>query len=68
MMALTIFNTAPYFASKVVSQRVRFNSIGTYLLPQIVDDEDNPVRIINTNLPKFITFSKGEYTFNPTNP
>jgi hypothetical protein len=32
-MGVTIFNTAPYFSSKVVSQKVRFNSIGTYILP-----------------------------------
>ena len=69
-MKVNIFNTAPRFTRNLVSKRVRFNSIGTYLLPETVDDEDNPVRIINKNLPNFINFvaDKGLYEFYPTNP
>jgi hypothetical protein len=67
-MKVNIFNTPPRFTRSVVSQRVRFNSVGSYLLPKTVDDEENPVIIINKNLPKFITFEKGLYTFTPTNP
>ena len=67
-MRLTIFNTPPRFTRGLVSQRVRFNSIGTYLLPETIDDEDNPVRIINRHMPRFIIFDNGMYTFVPTNP
>jgi hypothetical protein len=67
-MRVTIFNTPPRFTRALVSQRVRFNSIGTYLLPETIDDEDNPVRIINRSMLTFITLDNGLYTFVPTNP
>ncbi len=40
------------------------------MLPSIIDDENNPITVVTTSLPSFVTFQGSDNSFkiNPVNP
>lgn len=67
---LKIINSAPYFnQGKPKSQLVPINQELRYSLPKFKDNENNPVKVVQT-LPPFIKFDSKEnmYIINATNP
>jgi hypothetical protein len=65
---LEVTNGPPYWRSKKpTNQKVRLNEIKEFMIPEYVDDENNPVIVIQS-LPSFITFNNGKYTVKPTVP
>ncbi len=65
---LEVTNGAPYWKNKKpTNQRIRFNDIKEFMIPEYVDDENNFVIIIQS-LPSFITFKDDKYTVKPAVP
>ncbi len=65
---LEITNGPPYWKTKKpVNQKVRLNEVKEFMIPEYMDDENNPVMVIQS-LPSFIIFDNGKYTLKPTVP
>jgi hypothetical protein len=65
---LEVTNGPPYWKSKKPgNQKVRLNDMKEFMIPEYVDDENNPVMIIQS-LPSFVTFNNDKYTLKPTVP
>ena len=40
------------------------------MLPSVIDDENNPISVVTTTIPNFVSFKGGDYSFQiaPVNP
>jgi hypothetical protein len=64
-------NTAPYLQTKLAKKyKLQLTKEFTVPLPNVIDDEDNPVDISFIGLPSFITFDSylSQILIRPSNP
>ena len=68
---LTMTNTAPYLQTKLAKKyKLQLTKEFTVPLPNVIDNEDNPVDISFIGLPSFITFDSylSQILIRPSNP